>query len=333
MSRTVPPPDFHYVGLDPGPSRTGTAATATAVGATTFSAGVLVSGGLTDLPVLLASGIAGSVAAWLTARRVGFGAFPASATRASMGITPWGVVVTLATSTRVLRWAAVRGITVERVHEMDNATPSIRWSVVTVRTEREAYCGRTAGTVSLERLEANLHAYADEAARPPALDLEGLRPIARMAEPAFEQILAAARRRLTTGELLGGRAGSPSGYRRHGSNASRHDGSVLVDILSAAVETEADPRALAAVLAAETGVRDAAAALERLAASPHPLVACVARAAALRLGGARAAVGALDEVGEFLAEEDLALIEAWAIGDCAAQPTAGASPGHDCAAE
>src|SRR6266545_4206315 len=47
-------------------------------------------------------------------------------------------------------------------------------------------CGRAAGSVPLERLETHLESYAEEAARPIALDLDGRRGLEPSGEAHFE---------------------------------------------------------------------------------------------------------------------------------------------------
>ena len=68
----------------------------------------------------------------------------------------------------------------------------------------------------------------------------------------------------------------------------------------------ADPRPLAALLAARIGAIACVPDLLRLVSAPSGFVALVAKAAALRLGAPLERAGGLDEVGAFVTPEDLA---------------------------
>jgi hypothetical protein len=76
----------------------------------------------------------------------------------------------------------------------------------------------------------------------------------------------------------------------------------------------ADPRAFAAVIAAELGARELTPELLALTQCPHPIVAAVARGAARKLGVSRTKTGTLDELGPFLWEGDRPCLEAWIRG-------------------
>ncbi|MFO0572343.1 MAG: hypothetical protein U0263_42375, partial [Polyangiaceae bacterium] len=80
------------------------------------------------------------------------------------------------------------------------------------------------------------------------------------------------------------------------------------------LDAPADPRPLAALLAAELGERTLLERLILLGASPHPILAAVARAAALRLGADIRRVGALDELSDFVSPADLSELRLWARG-------------------
>jgi hypothetical protein len=107
----------------------------------------------------------------------------------------------------------------------------------------------------------------------------------------------------------------PGSYREAGSRRSTARACellrlALVDCRAAA----ADPRPLAAVLAAELGETRLLETLCSLSACPHPLVAAVCRAAALRLGADVKRIGAVEEVCDFVADADLRELGAWARG-------------------
>ena len=238
------------------------------------------------------------------------------AREAAMAIVPWGVLVDPDTEPRALHWPAIRRITVDVSHSTSGGTPAVVASVVTVDTGRELLAGRTWGAAGLEGLVANLGAYAEEASRPVALDLDGTGEAGDGAtEPVMAELLARA------DDLCASARGArllglpPGGYR---SVASRSAGpetrEVLHGVLTADPQDEhpADARPLAAILAARLGARELVPDLLDLVATPHPLVAAVAKAAALRLGAPQSRAGAVEEVAAFLFEDDRAYLERWA---------------------
>ncbi len=310
MLRTVPPPDFRYVGLQPCPSGRGATIFAAFAGIGTFGVGLAMAGA--ELGTLALAGAAGACTAMLIARGRGPLLSGLGLRQVPMAIVPWGVRLDSELGMRVLRWAAVRKVNVDFVHEMDHATPSTRWSLVTIETERELFGGRAPGTVSLECLEAHVESYAEEAARPVALDLDGNQPLDSGFEPAFEQVLCEARRLLHSGELCERLELPVDGYRAAGPG---HSSSRACEILRARLSDShaavADPRPLAAVLAAELEETRLLDTLCALSASPHPLVAATCRASALRLGADVKRIGAIDEVCDFVPEPDLEGLGAW----------------------
>ncbi len=310
MLRPVPPPDFRYVGLEPCPSARGVAIFAAGAGIGTFGLGLALAGA--ELSTLALAGAAGACTAMLVARGRGPLLRRLGLRQVSMAIVPWGVRVDSELGLRVLRWAAVRSVNVDFVHDMDQATPFTRWSLVTIETERELLGGRAAGGVSLECLEAHVGSYAEEAARPVALDLDGNTRLEAGLEPVFEQLLGEARRLLHSGALRERLELPVDSYRAAGSSRST---SRACELLRAALvdsrAAPADPRPLAAVLASELGETRLLDVLCSLSACPHPLVAAVCRAAALRLGAEVKRIGAVDEVCDFVSDADLSELEAW----------------------
>lgn len=306
-----PPPDFRFVGIEPGPSKKSARSTKLAVGTAAFLAGLLAAWRLDWVTIGISLLVAGG-AVLIAHRALGPVLAGERLSEARMSIVPWGVLVHAEPEPRVLHWAAVREVRVDCVREMDNATPSTRWSVVKIRTERETLGGRAPGDVALETLEANVERYADEAARPLALDLDGTTGVDELFEPAFERLLSEARWLLSSGELEERLALAPKSYRHMGSVPCPETRGVLAQVLGSGLDSPADPRPLAALLAAELGE---VALLDRvlpLTASPHPLVAAVARAAALRLGGDIKRIGALDELADFVPAADLGQLRVWA---------------------
>ena len=288
-----------------------TAATALAAGAGAIlwggaqhplSAGVLVVG---------AAMAAGTIARGGRLSRVRFGA-----REAAMAIVPWGVLVDPDTDLRILRWAAVHRVTVDVSHALRGGTPVTVASVVTVDTGRELLVGRATGAVGLEGLTVNLQAYASEAARPVAVDLEGHEAAADGAtEPVMAELLAHASDLCSTGRGAAILGLPPGGYRSMASaTAGPETLDLLRSILGSGPDLPADARPLASIVAVLLGARELVPDLLRLVSAPHPIVAAVARAAALRLGAPQSRAGTVDEVAAFLFAEDHERIAAWAAG-------------------
>jgi hypothetical protein len=244
---------------------------------------------------------------------------PGSARPATMAVVPWGILVDPDTEPRVLRWPAVRAVTVDVAHAMRGGTPVVVGSIVTVDTAHERFTGRTGGAVGLEGLTVNLASYADEAARPVALDLDGFVEAGDGAtEPVVAELFAQAEELCTTGRGAARLGLPPGGYRSIASTVAGPETLALLrGILTGAERAPgpADPRALAAVVAALLGTRELVPALLELGSSPHPVTAAVAKAAAVRLGAGRNRAGSIDEVAPFLFEEDRERLRAWAGED------------------
>lgn len=322
MARRVPPPDFRYVWLIPGPGSAVIALSAAAATATGLGAALWTGGRhplLADLLVMGAALAAGIVSTRRQSRRAG--------TRdVVMAVVPWGVVVEPDTQPRVLRWPAIRKVTVDVAHAMRGGTPLVVASVVTVDTGRERLTGRTPGAAGLERLTVNLGAYAAEAARPVALDLDGEEEAGDGAtEPVMAELLARAEDLCGTGRGAARLRLPPGGYRAVASRTAGPETlAILRGVLAWDGEAEggrADARPLAAVVAVLLGARELVPELLRLVSSPHPVVAAVAKAAAIRLGAPRNRAGSIDEVAAFLFEDDRRRITGWAEGEAGAVET------------
>lgn len=232
---------------------------------------------------------------------------------APMAIVPWGVIVWPdADGERVLRWPGVERISVEHFHTRDvaGAAATVE-SYVTVETSRERLAGRAPGHVSLERLIAFLDLYRDECARAVAADLEGEVELDDDEAGMVPTLLATAR------GFLGSAAGRDTlslqtmSYRDDSSRAASRDAVDLLRGVLRGTHLRADPRPLAALLAAEIGAVSLVPDLLRLVTSVHPAVAACAKGAALRLGAEPSRVGALSEIAPFLTEEDLGALSAW----------------------
>jgi hypothetical protein len=304
-------PDFRYVGLLPSQGF------GLGVAASVILAGGGVGAGLLRAFGPLHAAIGACVAATglaLVWRRAAAPAQRAGTTETPFAIVPWGVLVDQAESPRVLRWAAVRSLRVHTAYGRDAAaTPSTLWSFVALETDHELFAGRTPGAAPLERLLVHLEAYTREQSHRVALDLEGETGTASgPLEPEFDRVLASAHAILTS-PPSSYRLGLETSYRATGATAGRDTIESLRTILRDRREHAFDRRPLAAVLAAELGLRELVADLVRLVQCPHPMVAAAAKAAALRLGAPGARVGHVDEVAPFLPPEDVDSLDAWIV--------------------
>lgn len=224
-----------------------------------------------------------------------------------MVIVPWGIVVDPNDAPRILRWPAIREVIVEAKHALSGGTPSTISSFVTIKTEHDALLGHAMGSVGLESLVANWSAYAEEASRPPSVDLEGMEPLEESeAMPSIATFLRRAEELCVSSQGAAHLSLLPGGYRAHSTSAYTPETILILRrSLRGQVGGDSDPRVMASILAGLLGVQDVLPELVRLSGSPHPMVAAVARAAALRLGVMPAKVGRVEEIAEFLFEEDL----------------------------
>lgn len=249
----------------------------------------------------------------------------AKAREVAMAIVPWGVVLSGEAEGRILRWPAVRSVHVEQQHEIRGGTPAIVESIVTIETERESLVGRVQGAAGLERLVAGLERYSEEASRPVSVDLAGEEAAEEgVTEPVAALLLRRAREVATSTRGAFDLDLPTAGY-RDVARATATPATVtrLRELLDEDLSHSADPRPLAALLAAVLGARELVPDLLRLTASPHPFVAASAKAAALRLGAPPNRAGSLDELSGFLFDDDHAALEAWAHPEPLAQNSGG----------
>lgn len=312
MPRRVPPPDFRYVSLAPASLPVAHATVAGTVGAVGFGAAFW---NAAHDPVLLS--IVGSMAAasalalargtigWLTGRSV---------REVPMAVVPWGVVLWPEAETRVLRWPAVSKVDVQALFSLRGGTPTIEQTQVVVHTARETFGARASGSAGLERLVANLDAYRAEAARPPAIDLDGAVAIEHDGtEPLAASLLRHAGDLARSGRGAARLRLPDSGYRRVGALAAGPETvAELRAVLASSHDTPADPRPLACALAGDLRAYELLPELTALVSAPHPLTAAFAMAAALRLGAPQSRAGSLDELAPFLFDDDVDALAAFA---------------------
>ena len=303
------------MGLEPGPrARVGLWASLVAATAT------LGAGLYQEISVrgLILTAIATSAGA-LALRKVG-GPLAArwGARAVPMGIVPWGVLVdpegmsgAPEDTPRVLRWGAIQSVHVEMLYGRDQGTPTTLWSLVTIEAQGTRLGGRANGAVPLDRLLAHLEAYAGEQSHRIALDIDGETATDAL-EPEFEPLLAAARGWVDTAPASSRLALPPGGYRSAAAHAATPaTTNILRGILRDRVPRPVDPRAFAAVIAAELRATELVDDLVALVQSPQPVIAAVAKVAAKKLGVATARAGALEEVAPFLMGQDAERLRQW----------------------
>ena len=318
--RFAPPPDFRYVGLAKGlpPSELAVAG----AGAATSMLGMVLVTVSQDAVSLLVTAAGGALTALALGRRGALAAVRRiGAAPTPMAVVPWGVLVHPDGDhgdARALRWPGIASLTVDCVHTSDGGVPSTAWSFVTVETAAsERFVGRAAGAVGLERLVANLEAWADECARPLALDLDSEQSGPTSGVDAGARTLLSRARDLVGSALGAVRLSlAPASYREGpGATASSDDHDATVEALRVVLRAPpgpADARALAALVAGVLGQAELVPDLLRLVTAPNPLVAACCKAAALRLGAEPNRAGALSEVAPFLFDDDLEVLESFA---------------------
>lgn len=312
---TAPPPDFRYVGLEPAPSSLGLKSRAALAAAAVFGVGIALGGGMEPVTVAGASLVAAGTAL-LVARKAATDQGVSQVGVDYVAIVPWGILVHSNETPRVLRWGGVKAVEVRYIHEMDAATPLVRWSVVTIRTATETLVGRSPGCLLLDRLEAYLEDYAEEGGRAIALDFAGEQTLVSDFEPLFPRLLDQVRRTLSSPAEVCALGLASCGYR--GGVSRQLSEPVLAQLecwLTNVSSSAFDRRPLAAMLAAELGAQGVLPSLMAHVTSPHPFVAAVARAAALKLGADLRHVGSLDELNEFVPEGELEALRVWSAGE------------------
>ncbi len=303
-ARRSPAPDFRYVALMPYTSR-GAWPLLLAGSAASLGLALAAGGGVRLVAALAVGGLSGLLLSGAGSARAPAG------DQTSFALVPWGVLVEAHDGLRALMWSSVRSIRVRMAHTRDGGNTDTLASFVTVETGRETFHGRTAGAAPLERLEAHLTAYADEQSTPLAFDLEG-KTTGDVTEAECERLVATARAWLDTAEAHRRLGLHGAGYRRASARvATRPAVEVLRRALRGASRADGDARAVAAGVSAARGATELVRDLLELVQSPHPLLAAIAKQAALRLGAPTSRAGNIDEVAPFLHPEDERALRVW----------------------
>lgn len=207
----APAPDFRYVGLEPITApRLGVAMTSLGLGAGVTLAMSTVGMGHAVL--------AGAVASLLSAFALrGTGSATLTTGSARMAIVPWGVLVEIDDTPRILRWAAIRTIDVQTSRARRLLVGPAVSSRVAISTERDRFVGAAVGSVPLEQLVEHVGAYASEQGTPIALALDGLAGRAGnvdVVEPGAEMLIASVREWLASAAATADSGSSPRGTER-----------------------------------------------------------------------------------------------------------------------
>ena len=322
MELRAPSPDFRYVGLcteSPGSSAASAALSVAFFAGAGAIAALAPGGSVRGTTFVVASCAALAAASRPLLRRARAFVRARSAAVAtdagpSVAVVPWGLLVESSTGRRAVRWAAVKNVEMDVVHGRDQLTPVTRYSVVRIDVDAGGFVGYASGAAPLERLLVHLRAYAGEQSCAIALDLDGDRSLTRPFEPQCETLFSAVRSYLGSGDAHD-RLSLPGGsYRVASAGGASPDGvRMLHEVLAGRDCEPSDRRPFAAAIAAELHAVELVDDLVALVASPHPLVASVAKAAALRLGAGVARVGTLDEIAPFLGDDDLAALASWQL--------------------
>lgn len=232
--------------------------------------------------------------------------------RAAFRIVPWGVITAVAHG-----WDEIDQIVHESLKQQDGTNdrgwPFIK-SFVYVDIDGERFQGVCDLKPALSGLPGLLRTFAAESERPIALDLDGEEATDPRTGVAFRRLLDAARRLRASprgAELFDVRS---SDYRTT-TRSLRDDGRAMLRGLMSRAPGAIDLAPFATVLAAELGEEGFEAELSILARSPCPLVAAIARAAAMRVGSGPSSFARRRELSAFLEAAEAHAIDAWARGD------------------
>lgn len=304
VRRRLVPAELRHLELEPAKLRDGGYAAAAMGAATTFGAAVAL-----KIPALLVAVPVIAVGAYAV-ERLFVAKRSTGQTPTAMLITPWGIVAGGA-----IPWSAIEAIhhaeLVQPQFQSRSGEEQVAHSRLTVRAGGAVMVAERKYESMLDVLDAVLGQYAAEGSRPVALDLDEHGATSLPAQPgATRDVLAAAR------ALLQSDAGkelvevSADGYRAS-RTVVRPGTEGRLDRLLIEAPSGADAGPLAAVLAAELELDGLVDRLCELVTAPNPVLAGIAKAAALRLGAHPSRAGRLSELHPFLDHADLAALRAW----------------------
>jgi hypothetical protein len=227
-----------------------------------------------------------------------------------MKVRPWGIEIE-----GPVPWHEIECISHERTVRSDGHNrEEVVYSVVRVEVSGKRFGGRCLHESILDALDAVLPLYTAETRRPIALTLRATGPeVASTSTDAFRRLLSATHEFLHTDEGRELSSAESTGYREAKRHVRPETGLTLTRFLLEAPQG-ADRAPMAAVLAAELGVRGVTDELLELTLSPNPFVAAICRAAAQRLGVHPSRSFPVNEVAPFIDTAVIQAMESWAAG-------------------
>jgi hypothetical protein len=313
-SRDLAPTELRYQLLRPGPGRVpwkvGTLVSGIGVGSAAATA-VIMHNYLflwaTPIFMAVANGLIYGVSRLFSA--------PEGMRAAPVAIVPWGIVLEPDGVADALPWPRIREVSYQRFESVQREAGSkdtISIAIMLFDTDLGLVQAQAEDGEWVTSVDAFAPRFARSVQRGPSADLAGTEPLETGGMPTSLALLRRAESILASADgraSLGLEAGD---YR---TVSSRIAGPETRAVLRAALwdgKARLDPGAMAAVLIAELRITDLLQDLLRLILSPTPLLAAVARAAALRLGASRVAAGSLDELELFLPAQELNELKRWA---------------------
>ncbi len=310
--RDLAPAELRYQSLDAGPGKlpwvVGGVTGGVALG------GVVGTSIALGFPVFAAFGpVVGAVAALFAGFLTGpFERGLDSLVAVPVAVVPWGIVIDPDKVPEPIPWSEIKALShriVTSNSRHDKHAPRRALFLFNLGDRRiQAVADEGPWVTAIHTFRPKL---AVSASRSFAPDLAGTSEIDRQGLPLSLALVRRAQALLDSpeaGTLLGLEGG---GYR---TTSSRIAGERTRQILHAAFwdsHSPHDPGPLAVILAGELRVTSLLPHLLELILAPSPLLAAVARAAAVRLGATLISAGSLDEIRDFLPEADIAELRNW----------------------
>jgi hypothetical protein len=276
-----------------------------------------------SLPVAIATVGATAALSWLGgSQALGFLARRARSIHDPISILPWGIIVRGPMSERVFRWGNVLAFEFEMAHDREGGVARTVSTSIQLALESgriEAVCE---GAAPVEHVGLHFRAYAEEQQHQLALTFlpaglsEPKSDGGNQAEarPTVSAVLCAGKQLLSDPKAAESLGVPFLGYRdARVQLAQTSCEQFLTKALESKVKQAIDPRGLALVLAAELRLTGLRAQVSALGQCPHPEIAAIARRAAILLGCSPVKVGSLEELDEFLSEQDRDALIQWDV--------------------
>ena len=310
--REIAPAALRYHLLDAGPgSRPWIAGGVSGVLGTAATVGGVMSAGMPELA--LVAPFIGALVGALAALGTGPIESLQDLRAVPVGIVPWGLILDPNRAPEPVPWAQIQSLShvlVSRNRREEAQSRKIAIVTFTLATGQRIQSSSDEGEwlVSLIELREKLEAAAGRA---PAGDIEGNTPLETGGLPVALALLRRAEALLESAEGRNALGLETGGYR---TTSIRAAGEQTRKTLHAAMwngEARFDPGPLAVILAAKLHAGALLPHVLELILSPSPLLAAVARAAAVRLGASLMSAGSLDETRQFVPEEERAELQKW----------------------